>query len=76
VADQIRDLSTKVDLLTTQRKLLEMQVAQQASSSSHQYRQLPPKPDCNPNAFVKAITLRSKTAYDGLEMSKDDEYHV
>jgi hypothetical protein len=33
VADQMRDLSMNVDLLGTQGKLLETQVAQQASSS-------------------------------------------
>jgi hypothetical protein len=34
VADHIRDLGTKVDLLTTQGKLLKTQMAQQTSSSS------------------------------------------
>jgi hypothetical protein len=34
VADQIRDLGMKVDLLATQGKLLETQVAQLATSSS------------------------------------------
>jgi hypothetical protein len=71
VADQIRDLSMKVDLLATQGKLLETQVAQQVSSSSRQHGQLPPKPDCNPNASVKAITLRSGTAYDGPDVPLD-----
>jgi hypothetical protein len=37
VADQIRDLGMKVDLLATQGKLLETQVAQQTSSSSRQH---------------------------------------
>jgi hypothetical protein len=68
VADQIRDLGMKVDLLATHGKLLEMQVAQLTSSSSRQHGQLPPKPDCNPNATVKAIILRSETAYDGPEI--------
>jgi hypothetical protein len=76
VADQMRDLSMKVDLLVTQGKLLKTQVAQHASSSSRQHGQLPPKPDCNPNAFVKAITLRNETAYDGPEMPQDVEFHV
>jgi hypothetical protein len=71
VADQIRDLGMKVDLLATQGKLLETQVAQLASSSSRQHGQLPPKSDCNPNATVKAITLRSGTAYDGPEVPQD-----
>jgi hypothetical protein len=51
-------------------------VAQQTSSSSRQHGQLPSKPDYNPNAFVKAITLRSETAYDGPEISQNDEIHV
>jgi hypothetical protein len=37
VADQIKDLDMKVDLLATQGKLLETQVAQQTSSSSRQH---------------------------------------
>jgi hypothetical protein len=65
VADQIRDLGMKVNLLATQGKLLETQVAQHASSPSRQHGQLSPKPGCNPNASVKAITLRSGTAYYG-----------
>jgi hypothetical protein len=76
VADQIRDLGMKVNLLATQGKLLETQVAQQASSSSRQHGQLSPKPDCNPNASVKAITLRNGTAYDGPEMPQDAKVHV
>jgi hypothetical protein len=58
----------KVDLLATQGKLLETQVAQQTSSLSRQHGQLPPKLDCNPNASVKSITPRSGTAYDEPEM--------
>jgi hypothetical protein len=76
VADQIRYLSMKVDLLATHGKLLETQVAQLTSSSSRQHGQLPPKPDCNPNATVKAITLRSETAYDGPEVPQDAGVHV
>jgi hypothetical protein len=71
VANQIRDLGMNVDLLATQGKLLETQVAQQASSSSRHHGQLPPKPDCNPNVSVKAITLRSGTTYDGPEVPQD-----
>jgi hypothetical protein len=66
----------KVDLLATQEKLLETQVAQLASLSSRQHGQLLPKPDYNPNATVKAITLRSGTAYDGPEVPQDVGVHV
>jgi hypothetical protein len=76
VTNQIRDLGMKLDLLATQGKLLETQVTQLTSSSSHQHGQLPPKPDCNPNAIVKVITLRSGTAYDGPEVPQDAEVHV
>jgi DNA-binding protein H-NS len=76
VADQIRDLGMKVDLLATQGKLLKMQVAQLASSSSRQHGQHPSKPNCNPNATFKAITLRSGTAYDGPEVPQDAGVHV
>jgi hypothetical protein len=67
VANQIKDFSMKFDLLITQNKLLETQVAQQAASSRQQGYLLP-KHDCNPNTSVKAITLRSGMAYDGPEM--------
>jgi Aspartyl protease len=76
VVEQIRDLNMKVDLLVTHGKLLETQVAQMTSLSSHQHGQLPPKPDCNPNTIVKAITLRSGTAYDGPEVPQDVGVHV
>jgi hypothetical protein len=75
VTDQIRDLSMKVEL-ATHGKLLETQVAQLTSSSSCQHGQLPPKLDCNPNVTVKAITLRSGTAYDGSEVPQDAGVHV
>jgi hypothetical protein len=71
VTNQIRDIGIKVGLLAIQEKLLETQVVQLASSSSRQHGQLPPKLDCNPNASVKAITLRSGTAYDGPEVPQD-----
>jgi hypothetical protein len=61
VADQIRDLGMKVDLLATLGKLLKTQVTQQAPSSSRQHGQLPPKLDYNPNVSTKAITIRSGT---------------
>jgi hypothetical protein len=76
VADQIRDLGVKVDILATHGKLLETQVAQLTSSSSRQHDQLPPKSDCNLNAIVKAITLRSGTTYDGPEVPQDAGVHV
>jgi gag-polyprotein putative aspartyl protease len=62
---QMEELSTKVELLATQNKLLETQVAQQAVQSAWQLGTLPPKPDPNPKD-IKAVrhTLRSGAAYE------------
>jgi hypothetical protein len=59
----------KFDLLITQNKLLETQVAQQAASSRQQGYLLP-KHDCNPNTSVKAITLRS------LNLMQESQSHA
>jgi hypothetical protein len=72
VIEQFKNINSKNNLLITLGKILENQVAQQATCSSHQQGYLPPKPNCNPNASVKAITLRSGTTYDGPEMPDDE----
>jgi hypothetical protein len=69
---KFKDLSMKVDLLTTQSKPFETQVVQQAASSSRQTWCLPPKPHYNPNASVKIITLKSGMMYDEPEMLNDE----
>ena len=54
------ELTKKVDMLATQNKLLENQVAQQATQFSRQPGTLPPRPENNPKE-VKAVrhVLRS-----------------
>ena len=69
---EMQELKQKVELLATQNKLLETQVAQQASTSTRPIGALPPKPDLNPKD-VKAIQLRSGTTYDEPPMPIDDE---
>jgi hypothetical protein len=57
--DVVRDLTTKVDSLTTQNKMLETQIAQQASSSRAPGK-LPSQPEPNPREHhMKVVTLRS-----------------
>jgi len=60
-------------MLATQNKLLENQVAQQATQFHHQPGTLPPKPENNPKD-VKAVRhmLRSGTQYEDPAMPKDD----
>ncbi|XP_078167155.1 uncharacterized protein LOC144561923 [Carex rostrata] len=58
----------KVDMLATQNKMLENQVAQQASSSFQQQGTLLSKPDINLREYANAITLRSGTEYQGPKM--------
>jgi hypothetical protein len=72
VTEQFKNINSKNNLLITLGKILENQVAQQAACSSHQQGYLPPKPNCNSNASVKAITLRSGMTYDGPEMPDDE----
>jgi hypothetical protein len=57
--DVVRDLTTKVDRLTMQNKILETQIVQQASSS-RALGKLPSQPKPNPREqHIKALTLRS-----------------
>ena len=46
--EYIKQLASKVDLLTTHNKMLETQIAHQASSSSTPPGRLPSKPEQNP----------------------------
>ena len=57
--EAIRQLTSKVDSLATHNKMLENQIAHQASSSSRSQGMFPGKPEINPNEHCKAITLRS-----------------
>jgi len=59
--EYIKQLASKVDLLTTQNKILESQIAQQANSSTTSPSRLPSKPEPNPREQCNAIMLRSGT---------------
>jgi hypothetical protein len=64
---------TKVDLLTTQNKLVETQVAQQAAQFVRQPSILPPRPDLNlKDVKLIGYMLHSGTQYEDLPMPKED----
>ena len=71
--EKFDELTKKVDMLATQNKMLENQVAQQATQFSRQLGTLPPKPENNPRE-VKAVrhVLRSGMQYEDPPMPKDD----
>lgn len=54
----IRQLASKVDILATHSKMLESQIATQASSQPTPPRRLPSQPETNPREHCNAITLR------------------
>ncbi|XP_057996489.1 uncharacterized protein LOC110663532 [Hevea brasiliensis] len=55
----IKQLASRMDLLATHNKMLENQIAQQASSSSKIAGKLPSQPEMIPREYCKAVTLRS-----------------
>jgi len=57
----VKQLGSKVDLLTTHNKMLELQIVQQANSSTTPPSKLPSKPEPNPREQCNAIVLRSGT---------------
>ena len=63
--EYIKQLASKVDLLTTHNKMLETQIAHQAGSSSTPPGRLPSKPEQNPREQCNAIVLRSGTKLEG-----------
>ena len=75
--EYMKQLASKVDLLTTHNKMLETQIAQQASSSSTPPGRLPSKPEQNPREQCNAIVLRSGKELEspkgngGVENEKD-----
>ena len=73
---EMQELRARVELLATQNKLLETQVAQQASTSIKPAGTLPSKPDLNIKD-VKAIrTLCSGTTYKDPPMPSEEEVTV
>ncbi len=55
----IKQLTSRVDQLATYNKMLENQIAQQASSSSKAAGKLPSQPEMNTRKHCKVVTLRS-----------------
>jgi len=64
-AEYIKQLASKIDLLTTHNKMLETQIAHQASSSFAPPGRLPSKPEQNHREQCNAIVLRSGTKLEG-----------
>ncbi|CAJ2644607.1 uncharacterized protein LOC123896171 [Trifolium pratense] len=67
-SEQIKQLTSRLDVLTTHNKMLETQiaqVAQQQASTSAPAGIFPGQPQPNPRGHVNAVILRSGTQYDG-----------
>jgi hypothetical protein len=67
-SEQIKKLTSKLDVLATHNRMLETQisqVAQQQASTSTPAGIFPGQPEQNPKGHVNAIILRSGTQYDG-----------
>ena len=64
--EYIKQLASKVDVLTTQNKILEVQITQQGSSSSTSLYKLPSKLEPNPREQCKAMILRGENNLKGL----------
>jgi len=71
--EYVKQLASKVNLLTTHNKMLETQIAQQASSSSTPPGRLPSKPEQNPREQCNAIVLRSGTKLEGRTGTSDEQ---
>ncbi|CAM8964155.1 unnamed protein product [Rhodiola kirilowii] len=59
----LQSMNQRMDEMSTHNKMLENQIAQQASSSARHPGKLPSKPDFHQNEHVNAISLRSGTTY-------------
>lgn len=59
INETIRLLTYEVDASAIHNKMLETEIAQQASISSKPLRKLPSKPKTNPKEHYKAITILS-----------------
>ncbi len=62
-----------MDQLATHNKMLENQIAQQASSSSKPVGKLPSQPEMNPREQCKAVALRSGRTLVQLEVESTEE---
>ena len=70
---EMQELRARVELLATQNKLLETQVAQQASTSIKPDRTLPSKPDLNIKDVKFICTLCSGTTYENPPRPSEEE---
>ncbi|WJX50779.1 hypothetical protein P8452_37034 [Trifolium repens] len=67
-SEQIKKLTSKLDVLATHNRMLETQisqVAQQQASTSAPAGIFPGQPQPNPKGHVNAVILRSETQYNG-----------
>ena len=72
MSDAIQQLTSKVESLVTHNKILETQIAQQASSSSRPKGMFPGKPATSPHEQYKAITLRNGKQMEEPKIRKED----
>jgi len=56
--EHIKQLASKVNMLTIHNKMFEVQTAQQASSSSTRLGRLPSKPESNRHEHCNCVTLK------------------
>ncbi|CAM8956790.1 unnamed protein product [Rhodiola kirilowii] len=68
-----QSINQRLDEMSTHHKMLENQIAQQASGSTRYQGKLPSKPDFHQNEHVNAITFRSGTAYKSPSPKEKDE---
>ena len=66
--EYIKQLASKIDMLTIHNKMLEAQIGQQASFSSAPPDRLPSKPESNPLEHCNCISMK-----EGVEDSIDPE---
>jgi hypothetical protein len=72
-SDSLRAVNNRLDLVQTQNRLLETQMAQQAASATRPEGMLPEKLEQNPREHIYAVTLRSGKQYDGPKIPAEEE---
>ena len=70
--EYIKQLTSKIDLLTTNNKMLETQIAEQANSSTTPLGRLLSKPKQNPREQCNVIMLRSGRQLEGPKGTSDE----
>ncbi|CAM8943254.1 unnamed protein product [Rhodiola kirilowii] len=69
----LQTMGQRMDEISTHNKMLENQIAQQASSSTRYPGKLPSKPDFHQNEHVNAISVRSGSTYKPPTPKEKDE---